>query len=378
MSVDAAGGVSSPQSARAGGPAPTAHWLATMHPASFAMAMATGIVSIASHLGGMPALAWLLLWLNVVVYAGLWVATLARGIRFASRVRADISHHGRSPGFFTTVAATSVLGSQAIVIAGSWTAAAGLWFLATALWAACTYTILTALTVKPEKPSLTEGLNGGWLLSVVAAQSVSVLGVQVAGGFGLSAPQVLFFSLVMWLGGGMLYIWIIAPIFYRYTFLPLSSADLAPPYWINMGAVAISTLAGTLLVETAPRMPLLQELLPFLKGLTLMFWATATWWIPMLLILGAWRHVYMRLPLRYDPLYWGAVFSLGMYSVCTLRLAGIVDAPYLMTLSRAFLVIALAAWTTVMIGFVRRSTADRRNDGARARRRPSPARTHDS
>ena len=32
----------------------------------------------------------------------------------------------------------------------------------------------------------------------------------------------------------------------------------------------------------------------------------------MLLILGIWRHVIRRFPLRYDPLYWGAVFPLGM------------------------------------------------------------------
>ena len=61
----------------------------------------------------------------------------------------------------------------------------------------------------------------------------------------------------------------------------MSPSDLAPPYWINMGAVAISTLAGSLLVAAAPQSPLLTELLPFLKGLTLLFWATATWWIPM-------------------------------------------------------------------------------------------------
>jgi Voltage-dependent anion channel len=72
----------------------------------------------------------------------------------------------------------------------------------------------------------------------------------------------------------------------------MSPSDLAPPYWINMGAVAISTLAGTLLAAAAPLSPLVRELLPFIKGLTLLFWATATWWIPMLVILGAWRHVY--------------------------------------------------------------------------------------
>jgi voltage-gated anion channel len=48
----------------------------------------------------------------------------------------------------------------------------------------------------------------------------------------------------MWLWGGMLYIWMISLIFYRDTFFRFSADDLTPPYWINMGAVAISALAG--------------------------------------------------------------------------------------------------------------------------------------
>ena len=106
------------------------------------------------------------------------------------------------------------------------------------------------------------------------------------------APDVpLFAALAFWLVGSMLYIWLIALIFHRILFLPLSPGDLTPPYWINMGAMAISTLAGVRLVAEAGRMPLLTELLPFLKGMTLLFWATATWWIPILLALGAWRHL---------------------------------------------------------------------------------------
>lgn len=326
--------------------------LATMHPAYFALVMATGIVSIASRLVGLPWIPEALLVLNLAFYPLLWVLAIMRAVRYRDRVVADFLHHGRGVGFFTTVAATNVLGSQCLLIGEAPTAALVLWLVGIALWVVLTYTIFTILTVKSEKPTLAEGINGGWLVAVVAAQSVSVLGSQLSPGLGNHASHALAFSTVVWLGGGMLYLWIIALIFYRYMFFPMSPADLAPPYWINMGAAAISTLAGTALVGAASASPLIEQLLPFIRGLTVMWWATATWWIPMLVILGVWRHGYRRFALRYDPLYWGAVFPLGMYTACTMRLSQAVDMPYLASLAGGFVFVALAAWTAVAFGMV--------------------------
>ncbi|HEX6045019.1 MAG TPA: tellurite resistance/C4-dicarboxylate transporter family protein, partial [Pyrinomonadaceae bacterium] len=131
-----------------------------------------------------------------------------------------------------------------------------------------------------------------------------------------------------------------------------SPALLTPPYWINMGAGAITTLAGARLIIAGPSWSLLADLSPFLKGFTLFFWAAGTWWIPLLLILGFWRHVYKRFPLRYDPQYWGMVFPLGMYTVCTFQLAKAIDFPALLIIPRGFIYLALIGWLMAFAGLI--------------------------
>jgi len=326
--------------------------VADLFPGYFALVMATGIISIACFFLEMRTLAFVLLVINVVAFAVLWLLLLLRLLFFFPRVADDMNNHVRGPGFFTVVAGTSVLGSQLLIVAGQFRVASLLWLVALILWAVIMYTFFAAMTVRENKPTIEAGLNGSWLLAVVATQSISVLGTLLVAQFTAYREAILFFTLCMFLLGCMLYIPLITLIFYRFTFVNVTTASLTPPYWINMGAVAITTLAGARLIIAASEGSLLGDVMPFLKGFTLFFWAAGTWWIPLLLILGFWRHVYRRFPLRYDPQYWGMVFPFGMYTVCTFQLSRALNFPPLLIIPRYFIYLALAGWLATSFGLI--------------------------
>jgi hypothetical protein len=137
-------------------PLTTPSVLATMHPASFALVMATGIVSIASQLLGLPLFAVSLLWATSSSTSPL------DSDRFAHRSLSSSSGgRYRAPRaiswVFTTVAATCMLGNQFwIVVHALDTSGSAMEFRKILLWAVITYTVFTVLTVKAEKPSLAE------------------------------------------------------------------------------------------------------------------------------------------------------------------------------------------------------------------------------
>jgi tellurite resistance protein TehA-like permease len=312
-------------------PANVIRLTARVSPASFTVVMATGIVSLAAHVEHVAGLDVALFALNIGLYAGLWLLTVTRLARSV-----DFTH-------LAVVAATCVLGAQALVIADSVPVASALLVVGAGLWLVLGYGVLA-----PSRPATS--VNGGWLLAVVAPESIAVLLALLSAHW--QQPLRLdanFAAVSLWLIGATLYALIITAIGFRLAFLRLTPADLTPQYWINMGAMAISALAGSLLIDDAPVAPFLASLRPFLEGLTVAFWAIGTWWIPILVAFAVWRYGVHRLSLAYDPLYWSAVFPLGMYAVSTSQMAKATSIGFLGCVGHAFFWVALGAWALTCI-----------------------------
>ena len=326
-----------------------------LHPGYFAFVMATGIVSTGADLLGQP---WLSLALLAAACAGLAVLTVALVLRvalFRSYVAADVRTPERAFGFFTITAGLDVLGVR-FSTDGYPVVTAVLGGLAAAVWLVLTYAVPADVLLARTRESVLGGVNGSWLLWIVATQSLSLVAATLQPTWPSQSLLLAPFAVGLWAVGLVLYLLVVALILLHWLTEPMTPATLGPPYFILMGATAISVLAGARVLSLPAGLPVVRATSGFVSGFTFTLWAFGTWWVPLLIILGLWRHVRRHWPLTYEPTLWSVVFPLGMYSVATLVFGTTAHLEFMEPLARVMFWVSVAVWALVAIGFCSRFT----------------------
>lgn len=326
--------------------------LGALHPGNFAMVMASGIISI-----GFSTLGFATLGEALYLYAlGAWLVllalSLARALLHAREVRIDLLNPRMVFSYFTLVAATDIVGLL-LHARGHAELALACWGLAFVTWSALLYLAFSVLTFISHEHNVNI-VHGGWLITIVGTQSLVLLGARVAPDLGAYAGYMMVEVHMLW-GLGLTFYGIFVTLFcYRIFFLTLKPQDVSPLLWVVMGAAAISANAGTSLLMEDGHLAFLAAQRPFIDGVTMMVWAWATWWIPMLFLFGIWKHGANRQPLHYEPVMWSFVFPLGMYAVASARLGLAADFPPLHWISQGMIWVAFVAWLLTLMGVARR------------------------
>jgi tellurite resistance protein TehA-like permease len=312
--------------------------------------MATGIVSLGLVDRGVPALSATLLWLAAAAYLALVLLHLWRAAAFPGQLRSDLTDPARAFGFFTFVAGTDVLGAR-LAAAHYPVAARVLLVVGLVGWLVLGYLVPWTAIVGGAGRPLLAAANGSWFIWVVATQSVAALIATVQPTVRTGRIELSLLAVVCWSVGALLYAAVGVFVAARLLLYDLRPADLTPPYWVSMGATAITVLAGARIVEMA-QAPVLTVTHDLIAGACVFFWAFGTWLIPPLIAAGWWRHFVHRVPLRYETPWWSIIFPLGMYGVATRALGDADHLPIVEAVGRTEIWLALAAWTATAAAMV--------------------------
>jgi tellurite resistance protein TehA-like permease len=316
-------------------------------PGYFALVMASGIISTGMRLEGFPLFSAVLLIVCAMAFVVLLTLTTWRFVCYRGAVREDFMDPRRAFGFFTFVAGTNVLGVR-LGMEG-WHVATGLLLvLSVSVWLVLGYVVPWTAVLGPQQRPVVATANGTWFIWVVASQSVAVAAATIEPVFETGRRELAVLAVTSWSVGVFLYGAAAVIVSLRLMLYDFGPEDLTPPYWVSMGALAITVLAGARIVEMADA-PMVAVTRDLIAGLAVVFWAFATWLIPPLVAAGWWRHVVRRVPLRYEATLWSIIFPLGMYAVAGIYLGAANRLPLVSAVGSAELWVAFAAWVVVFV-----------------------------
>jgi tellurite resistance protein TehA-like permease len=329
-----------------------------LNPGDFAFVLATGIISTGTLLLGPSWLSQAMLVIASIGFVLLVVVLVIRLARYRSQMAADFRDPGRVFGFFAVPASCDLLGTR-FASAGHPIVTTVLACVAAIGWLVLTYGVPASLLLAERREPVLGGVDGTWLLWVVATQSLSTDSSALVPVWPSQSTLLATASVALWSIGLMLYLLLVSLILLRWLTVAMTPATLSPPYWILMGATGITVLAGADILSLPARFAAVSAIAGFVKGVGFVFWSFGTWWIPLLIVLGFWRHVLRKWALRYQPALWAVVFPIGMYSVSTLTFGKTVRLGFMELLGRGVLWVAVAAWLLVAAAFLARLSSQR-------------------
>lgn len=319
-------------------------------PGYFALVMATGIISVGMRLEGFAILSTVLLVVCAIAFVVLLLLTGWRLVAYPGAVVEDFTDPRRGFGFFTFVAGTNVLGVR-LGLAGYHEVTAALLVVSGLAWLALGYVVpWTAVLGRQVRPVVATA-NGTWFIWVVASQSVAVAAATIEPVFDALRRELAVLAIMSWSVGVFLYAAAGLLVALRLMLYEFGPEELTPPYWVAMGALAITVLAGARIVEMADA-PMVAVTRDLIAGLAVVFWAFATWLIPVLVAAGWWRHVRRNVVLRYEATLWSIIFPLGMYAVAGIYLGRADGLPVVEAVGRTELWVAFAACVMVFVAMV--------------------------
>jgi tellurite resistance protein TehA-like permease len=323
----------------------------TLTPGYFALVMASGIISIALDQRGFDVMSAVLFAAAATAYVVLLSLSVWRLVAFRHDMAEDFRAPHRAFGFFTFVAGTNVLGARAAG-EGWYAVTATLLLVAAVVWLVLGYVVPWSAVLSRQERPVVALANGTWFIWVVASQSVAVAASALENAYAGARQELAVLAVLSWSVGVFLYAASAIFVSLRIMMFPFEPEDLDPPYWVSMGAVAITVVAGAQ-VAGMQSAPMIDATRALIAGLSVVFWAFATWLIPVLVAAGVWRHFVRRVPLRYVATLWSIVFPLGMYSVAGIYLGRTDHLPLVEAIGSAWLWVALTAWVVVAVAMLR-------------------------
>jgi tellurite resistance protein TehA-like permease len=301
--------------------------LPAIPPASGAVVMGTGIVSVALSLDHFETLSRILL----VIAA---VAGIALGVLLAGRVRRQrprLRREARSPAALTGVAGTAVLGARLAMLGWTW-AGIALLVIASAFWLA----LIGPVLVHWATPTV-----GVSQMLSVATESLAVLCVALAAG---ERDDWLFYvALAPFLLGLAFYAFVISRFDLRQ--ILIGRGD----HWIVGGALAISALAAGKITLGAHDLHQLSGLGGAPKTISVVLWALTLAWLPVLL-----GTEFLRPRLTYEVRRWSTVFPAGMYAACSFVVGAAAKIPAIADFAHVWVWVSFGVWLVVFVGMLRR------------------------